>query len=79
MLRVFVVWLGTVQMEDIKNLLSLPGMVDDAWASVTVIHVNFKQIKGGGGQTCHFLPGLDPSQAAMHVQQQWSKRYGHYC
>lgn len=33
-LRAFVVWLGTVQMEDIKNLLSLP---DDARASVTVI------------------------------------------
>lgn len=79
-LQVFVVWLGTVQMEDIKNLLSLPGLLDDAWASVSVTRALMSTLSRSGvegGRTSPFLPGLGLSQTAMHTQLRWFKRYGH--
>lgn len=47
-------------MEDIKNLLSLPGLLDDAWASVSVTRALMSTLsRSGVGVARHPLFFLD--------------------
>lgn len=75
MLRAFVVWLGTVQMKDIKKPFASARCCQGLSNCHPDTHVNLKQIGVGvAGHPTFFLDLAFP----MHTRRQRFKRYGHF-